>query len=793
MKLNSLMICVATLLSLLTSMPQAFSAAKRNQKMVFSSSSTQTDSYRERQCCKKVLELAQGINATTKKNYQLDLETNALVQEDLTIDQETLNIVTAIENIVNQLNADECKPIDQGMIDAAGGTLTLTESGKYCATENLVGSLVLDSDSIWLDLSFYILDANGAATAISSTNHEGVVISSGYVQNSTSAAVLFTGCTAVEVRELHLENNSLDAIRASSSQQIHIHDIDSIGLGRGERIVKFDTCKNIRFSQSAATGYLSTIGAIVEFNSCIGAALEDIEVTDNTKTISTPNTSTSINASFIHFDSCKDINLTRVKANNNIFNSPVAGNKQFSVLGFINSKNCTINSSQTNDNIDIAGLVANTDIVEDNIVYLQSCDSFKITNHQSNNNSCTATILTFTGYYTLNSTNIIIDGCQANNNLVATQSAHPNIIAQLIGIYINTNTETCIVRNCQANFNTVNNGNTRPGTFASVAGIEIQDGAFEVLIDNCQACYNTMNTTGALQQAIGIYIFANAASGSNITISNCIADNNRGGEKGLGILSRYPDLVTIKNCSASSNSRYGISIGTISFPNSGSNTNVQIFDCTCYLNGNNSSTSAGILLIGTNSINVHIKNCEVNDTFSNAGASGIEVIRGINVTIEDTNVFGTTSSTGTANGILLNNCSDSKIIRAQLNRNKNAGVELISTNSRITIIDCSAVSNGKGFEFASGSTASCCLVQNNKAINNTTAGFVYAASPTPFTVTFMGNEAQCNGTTASTDNFSLGTNKIPLQSLSWSTGISTQIGATTAGLGSAVANTYMIP
>ncbi len=120
-------------------------------------------------------------------------------------------------------------------------------------------------------------------------------------------------------------------------------------------------------------------------------------------------------------------------------------------------------------------------------------------------------------------------------------------------------------------------------------------------------------------------------------------------------------------------------------------------------------------------------------------------------------------------------------------------VELIGDNSDIAIIECVAMDNDIGFEFAAGSTASCCLVQDSRALSNTTAGFKYAASPTPFTVTFIGNEAQCNGTTPSTDNYALGTNKIPLQSLSWTTGIRTNIGATTDALGARFANMYMAP
>jgi hypothetical protein len=52
--------------------------------------------------------------------------------------------------------------------------------------------------------------------------------------------------------------------------------------------------------------------------------------------------------------------------------------------------------------------------------------------------------------------------------------------------------------------------------------------------------------------------------------------------------------------------------------------------------------------------------------------------------------------------------------------------------------------NDVGVNFAPGSTATCSLVQDSRALHNTTTGFSYPAY-SPLTVTFIGNEAQCNG------------------------------------------------
>jgi hypothetical protein len=142
--------------------------------------------------------------------------------------------------------------------------------------------------------------------------------------------------------------------------------------------------------------------------------------------------------------------------------------------------------------------------------------------------------------------------------------------------------------------------------------------------------------------------------------------------------------------------------------------------------------------------NIFIKDCQIYDTTSDVSASGISAQNANNVVIEDCEVFNSTALGFMAHGILFDTMTDSKIIRTQVHGNQNSGIEVEGDNSTLAIIECVAMDNNVGVNFAPGSTATCSLVQDSRALNNASAGFSYPGYM-PLTVTFIGNEAQCNG------------------------------------------------
>ncbi len=729
----------------------------------------------------------------------------------------------------------EAKPICQKTINKAGGVLVLRNSGNYALTEDVTGTIALAADSICLDLCCHTLSAGGRANAVVTSGFQDIEVFNGRIVNASDAAILVTNSSAVELYDLVMSNNSLDAIRETNSTDLSVHNVDFVGDVSGERALLFDTCDNISVSRCNASGFLSTVGAVIEINRCNTVEVQDVDVTNCTKTsaadayfFTAPTALVFVGGPGIPsvdtITGCTGVHFERVRVNNNTFNNTVAVSDPDNIgfnwrtaeaIHFLSVSSFSLTDCETSFNVDIAGALATED-TEDYIFCMLGSDNGLVNGFQANANSCSQPISAFQGITGWDTQNIKVTNSQACENVVS-ELNNPGFQAAFIGIgfnlYFGGGFDVAFtlneVRNSQANSNIVmNSGAGRQHDFERAFLIAFENHTTG-LVENCQGSFNAILDRNPFTTISGCNFTERTGVG---VISNCIFDHNTGGAEAIGIStsSFKVNNIRIINTSASFNGNYGIANGSLVDTELDQNLvpsgNIEIINCIFDSNGPRDDTvveganpnGAGIFvsdkLLGTK--NIVIRGCDILDTFSAQGDSaGITVTNATNVVVEDTNVFTSvaTADTGSAYGIIFDSLSDSKIIRTQVHGNQNGGIELIGDNSDISIIECVAKDNGIGFEFASGSTASCCLVQDSRALSNRVAGFVYAATPTPFTVTFIGNEAQCNGDDPTTDNYALGGNNIPLQSLSWSTGISAQVGATTAVLGSRIANTYMIP
>ncbi len=656
------------------------------------------------------------------------------------------------------------KPITQKLISKAGGTLVLHCSGDYCVTENITGTIVVEANSVCLDLCCHTLDAAGHPNAIVADGYQGLKIFDGRIINATDAAILIDNYSSVEIFKLVMNNNALDAIRQSNSIDLNVHDVDFINDNSGERALLFDTCDNISVNHCNASGFLSTIGAIVQFDTCHAVSMQDVDVTNNTKSQAVPTGSFATDAAMVNANTCEGVDFIHVKVNNNTINTTAIGTRRFSAIGFVRSNSCSMHRCETSDNMDINGDVGN-DLTQfaalDRQVFIGLSDNIIITEHQANNNSFTAPIGTVRMYNVRDSNNIIFDGCQANSNSVQELIVSPVFFAEMQGFetqVVSGTSDNCVIRNCQANFNTVVNGGAGRdpllGNYAILTGIEV-DGSS--IIENCQANNNSFQDATPLPLTLLVGIAS--VETSNITISNTTADGNTGAELSLGIgFSGLFGLIgsnyIVSNCSASSNGNYGLLIGdpidltTATF-------DISIIDCVFNENGNALSDSAGIgvLSLTSNASNILIKGCQIYDTFSGGGdAAGITIATASNVVIEDTNIFNTTAD-GTGDGILFDTVRDSKIIRTQVHGNQNSGVELVGVNTNVMILNSIAIDNDKGFSVAARSTLVHGVVQENRALGNTSIGFEHAAVlPAPFDTGYQKNYAQDNGVNYSISN-----------------------------------------
>lgn len=706
-----------------------------------------------------------------------------------------------IEQILKNLNSQAPISINQKKIDSAGGNLILTQAGDYCVTENIVGTLVIGTDSICLDLCCHTLNANGAPNAIVANGHQALKVFNGRIINSTDAGILVTSYSAVELYDLEMSNHTLDAIWQNNSTDLNVHDVAFVNSNSGERALLFNTCNNISVNRCQATGFRSTIGAIIQLDSCNTASIQDVDVTNCTKSLAAPNNLLDMSADFVGVSDSSGIDFVHITVNNNTINNAAVADvsANFNAIGFVNSTSCSLDRCETSNNTDIGG---GSNVI-DQFLSINLCDSFRVTNHQANNNAVTEPIAPFVFVISaIDSTDVVFDGCQANSNFVQQMIVlPPGNFTELKGItseFFTKQPDEIVMRNCQANFNSVGNGGSGRDIIINagfVCGLNLEGAG---VIDNCQANNNTMGGDEFNTSSLGIQIVLFT---KNNTISNSSASNNTGGQIGRGAVLLFigTDNVsnqTIHNCEFNSNSGYGIEIGL--FPDIGAPqaaANIVITDCTLHSNSTAKHDAAGIVVSPNISAkNILIKGCQIYDTSSGILAAGINASNASNIVIEDTNIFNTTSKNAKGHGILFDTLADSKIIRTQLHGNQDSGVELVGNNSALSIIESLAIDNNIGFNFASGSTSSCSLVQDSRALNNANAGFKYGAA-LPLTVTFIGNEAQCNGTTDADNYAGLG-GHINLQELKLSNGSLTSInpaGAGAAALGARFTNLRVVP
>ncbi len=745
------------MLALVVGMQQPLLAAKLVKEKNRAHSSSSSDCRKTKKCCKKVLEELDDIARFVQQDYVLDTNTNLIVQEinqttkdDLAIDEQILALDTEIKSITQEILDETGSAIYQADIDAGDGTLTLTESGKYCIAENLVGTIAVGTNCICIDLCCHTVDADGAPSAFVATGMEGLKIYNGCITGSTTAAISIANYTGVELHDLLIHDYTMDGIFVDPSNDVSVHDINFVSNNTGERALHFNQVNNFAVSRCNASGFLSTIGSILELNSCTNGIVQDVNVTNNTKTVAVSNSSNQ-QKSFASVNTSNSIDFLRVKVNMNTNTTQVANG--YTALGFFNSPNCTIRNCETNNNTNTA-----TSLVSfDQILATLNCDNIRIIDSEVNYNSSTAAINRMAGCYVFNSFGAQLDGVQANFNSVSEFSINPTRSNALNAIYvtgpsiIGSTSKDLSMRNCQAHRNSVASSGAPVRTatnFAYIAGIHVdsQDSA----LDNCHASNNTMGDNNPFTDVEGIELGGNTPGG---VLSNSSASFNTGGEEAYGITFNFatvPGLITggraLINCEASYNGNYGLNIN---FPNSAAANGALDFvirDSIFIGNGGNFGPAAGIYLrqLGLGIKNVLIKGCQIFDTNStattNGDATGIFVAKGNNVVIEDTEVYTTNSSTGAGHGILFNTVQDSKVINTELHGNKNNGVKFVGTNNNNAIIESIAIDNGaNGFELSTATTNS--LVKNSLALSNAGTGFVDA---TAFQNAWLGNQAQNN-------------------------------------------------
>jgi hypothetical protein len=464
------------------------------------------------------------------------------------------------------------------------------------------------------------------------------------------------------------------------------------------------------------------------------------------------------------------VKLRYVNVNDNTISNAVSGHKEFQAIGIGNSSSVVISHCEAWVNEDLVGGTAT-----DNQIFVGNSEDVIIAGSQVNGNTCTgAAIDSFYGVHILNSSAVVIGDSRVSTNSVAALTVNPSA-SSIIGIFNESSNGDLIMTRVEANQNSCSNGGVRGlgDGEGFVAGIVAYGKAF---IEKCQANENEMGTTGSGTRVYG----ARFELSLDVSVSVSYFEDNTGGEFAAGIFLVPTEgsdaaLRSIIKCSASFNNGYGI----LSIPLSATPAelrNVTIVNATLSENYHDTLEAAGVFIDVPGADNVYIRSCDVNGNHSTGdSAYGIFIAGASNVEVSGSHILNTSSDSSPAHGILFDTILGGEIFSTQSDFNKNSGVELVGSNTGIVLLQCLAQDNDKGFSFAATSTASCCLVQDCRAINNLSLGFEHATSP--LTTTFVGNEAQCNGSIED-DNYAINGGIINLQQLSWSTGDFTVVSGT---------------
>lgn len=670
-------------------------------------------------------------------------------------------VLKDVDTIINN-QTSSCVEITQLAIDEGGGVYVISASGRYCLAENVVGTIVIaDQDSVCLDLGCYQISAGGEPNAIVVTDSIGTSITNGRVFDASEAGILVSGSSAISISDVHFDSNPVDSIRVILSNDITIKEADFVGDNGGECAIKCAGCNNVSITSLSIVDFTSTNASLLEFNGSTNIVVTDGDLSNNTKSLAAPNDAFSLSARFVSVDECDIVTLRQIRVVGNTINSSISGNKQFQAIGLTNSTDCTLSHCETSFNEDIVGGTAT-----DEGLFIGLCEDVMLAGFQANNNIALAAVDNLYGVHTFNSDGILIGDSRITNNQAAGLNVYTSTPSAVIGIFHESPDGSITITKTIANGTTCTNGGTRTLSDAQgfVAGIVAYGKAY---LDHTQASEGFMGTTGTQTNVYG----AMFASTLDVIVATSYFEDNNGGDYSAGICfvptadDTEEAVRSVINSSASFNNGYGV----IVVPNpSGPSAFSNLLIDNTILNQNNHATleAAGAFFNVTGADNIYISGSEINGNFSSgAPAFGIFVANASNVVISGSHVLETAGTLGY--GIFFDTITDGEVYSSRCCGNQTTGIELDGSNSGIVLLECLAQDNSTGFSFAQTSTASCCLVQDCRAISNANFGFEHATSP--LTTTFVGNEAQCNGSVEG-DNYVINGGVINLQQLSWTTG-----------------------
>lgn len=450
----------------------------------------------------------------------------------------------------------------------------ISTSGVFCLTNDIVGSITIESDNVVLDLNGHQVNGNASPYAIYTRGFNNVSVKNGAVINQGNLAI-----GAVNANGFTLENievyESAEALLLANSNDCEVTSL-------------------------FAYNNVNNIGAIVAVDNCNTVRLTDVQASNNTKSLDILAGNSDIAIGIVTINNSANIVLTDCSANSN---TQTNDNARFSPFAALFCKNVSFIRCQANLNAIPTNVVNTLGFAP---FFIRTCSDTVLDGCQANGNSMGTTRLWLRPIFVAGSFNNVITNCQVNDNSVGTLYFLSGT-QDLTGIHLFANSgfgteSNNVISHCQVCNNVVSDGGSGRTSRTSsglVAGIAVEGtggvAGFEdrTTVTDCQVDGNKILTTSAaFQPVVGIFI----KSARDVVVSHCTSDGNSGGSASYGMVLQNALSCHIESCQANKNGTDGFFAGPVT-TNTPTNSEITILHSLAKENGLNGFEVSGI---GTN-------------------------------------------------------------------------------------------------------------------------------------------------------------------------------------------------
>ena len=434
------------------------------------------------------------------------------------------------------------------------GPTTITQSGVYHLSNDIVGTIAIAANNVTLDLNNRALGVSGGV-GISCSNQNNITIQNGILQNS-NIHISVSGCTDLVVENVDFISGQTGII-FQNCLGASITDCNMSSLGNTG--VYINTCTDV--TVNTVQIFNSTLNFGIRTTQSNSISLNNIGIVDNTFSQGL-NLSSFVLAGGILCQSTNTISIQAITINNNTFNQiGLSPSYALGIYGLfctdIMCAHCDLSTNIFGNNVTLFGFIFDQSAA-------MNCTNCAVTaNNCAFNGQAGFTtnrffppatqkeVLQLQGCSVVDNITSGIDCMQLNllKNSIITDCVIANNTNVYFGIYLHSVLNS-ILTNCKA----INNTGLSSGSGIVAMFYIDANSASSCIVSRCQAIQNSASTTDPLAGFGTLSPFV-----QNLIIENCISSyNSNTAGQGAGYYVSIPSStvqpqVVVRNNTAVSN------------------------------------------------------------------------------------------------------------------------------------------------------------------------------------------------------------------------------------------------